>query len=112
MAATAQADEPWPTFGNPYVFTEQGGEAISARCARAFVCERSTAPAGRRTYPSPAADSRLAAFNYPIRVVLEGQKAIRRLLRADERAGRRCCDLIHTHFGNSFDDAPTAEDGF
>jgi hypothetical protein len=34
MAATAQADEPWPTFGNPYVFTEQGGEAIfRAVCA-------------------------------------------------------------------------------
>ena len=61
--------------------------------------ERSTAPAGRRTYPSPAADSRLAAFNYPIRVVLEGQKAIRRLLRADERAGRRCRDLYSHPFG-------------
>jgi len=26
--AAAHADEAWPTFGNPYVFTEQEGEAI------------------------------------------------------------------------------------
>jgi mono/diheme cytochrome c family protein len=76
MTAAAQADESWPTFGSPSVFTEQGGEAIyRSVCAGCHMPEGGGA-SGAGTYPSLAGDPRLAAFGYPIGVVLNGQKAM------------------------------------
>ena len=71
-----QADETWPSFGNPYRFTEQGGEAIYRS-----VCAGCHMPDGRGahgagTYPSLVDDPRLAVSSYPLGVVLHGRSAM------------------------------------
>jgi mono/diheme cytochrome c family protein len=76
MTVVARADGSWPTFGSPYVFTEQGGEAIyRGVCAGCHMPDGSGA-SGAGTYPSLAGDPRLAAIGYPVGVVLRGRKAM------------------------------------
>jgi mono/diheme cytochrome c family protein len=111
MAAAAHADESWPTFGNPYAFTEQGGEAIfrSVRAGCHMPDGRGASGAGR--YPSLADDPRLAGVGYPVGVVLKGRKAMPPFGYALTNAQvAAVVTYIRTHFGNSFADAPTAEE--
>ncbi len=111
MTAVAQAGEPWPTFGNPYAFTEQGGEAVyRSVCAGCHMPEGHGAR-GAGSYPSLADNPRLAASGYPVAVVLKGQKAMPPFggsLTDEQVAG--VVGFIRTHFGNSYADAPTAAD--
>jgi mono/diheme cytochrome c family protein len=111
MTAAARADESWPTFGNPFVFTEKGGEAIyRAVCAGCHMPDGSGAR-GAGTYPSLVGDPRLAAFGYPVGVVLKGQKAMPPLGYA--LTNEQVADVvtyIRTHFGNGFADALTTAD--
>lgn len=111
MATVAHADESWPTFGNPHAFTEQGGEAIfRAVCAGCHMPDGRGA-IGAGIYPSLADDPRLAVFGYPIGVVLKGQKAMPPFGHAlTNEQVVAVVTYIRTHFGNSFSDAPTAEE--
>ena len=111
MTVTAQADEAWPSFGAPYRFTEQGGEAIyRSVCAGCHMPEGRGA-SGAGVYPSLMDDPRLSAFGYPIGIVLKGQKAMPSFgysLTNDQVAA--VVTYVRTHFGNDFSDAPTAAD--
>jgi mono/diheme cytochrome c family protein len=111
MTVAARADESWPTFGSPSLFTEQGGEAIyRSVCAGCHMPEGSGA-SGAGIYPSLAGDVRLAAFSYPIGVVLKGQKAMPPF--GASLTNEQVADVVNyirTHFGNFFADAPTAAD--
>jgi mono/diheme cytochrome c family protein len=111
MTAAAQADEPWPTFGKPYAFTEQGGEAIyRSVCAGCHMADGEGA-SGAGRYPSLIDDTRLASFSYPIRVVLKGQKAMPAF--GYSMTNEQIATVVaytRTHFGNDFADAPTAAD--
>jgi mono/diheme cytochrome c family protein len=111
MTAAAHADNSWPSFGNRYVFTEQGGEAIyRSVCAGCHMPDR-RGTSGAGTWPSLADDRRLAMFGYPIGVVLKGRKAMPPFGSSltNEQAAA-VVSYIRTHFGNGFADAPTAED--
>jgi mono/diheme cytochrome c family protein len=111
MTVVARADQPWPTFGNPYVFTEQGGEAIyRGVCAGCHMPDGSGA-SGAGTYPSLAGDPRLAAVGYPVGVVLRGQKAMPPF--ADSLTNEQVAAVvtyIRTGFGNGFANALTVAD--
>ena len=109
LTAAAHAEEIWPTFGNPYKFTEQGGEAIfDSVCAGCHMLDGRGA-SGAATYPSLADNPRLAARSDPIGVVLKGRKAMPpfRSSLTDEQIAA-VVSYIRTHFGNNFADAPTA----
>jgi mono/diheme cytochrome c family protein len=109
LTAAARAEEIWPTFGNPYKFTEQGGEAIfDAACAGCHMLDGRGA-SGAATYPSLADNPRLATLSYPIGMVLRGQKAMPpfRSFLTDEQIAA-VVSYTRTHFGNNFADAPTA----
>jgi mono/diheme cytochrome c family protein len=111
MAAAADADEVWPTFGSPNAFTERGGEAIyRSVCAGCHMPEGRGA-SGAGTYPSLAGDPRLAASDYPIGVVLHGQRAMPPFAHSltNEQVAS-VVTYIRIHFGNGFADAPTAAD--
>ena len=110
MTAVAQAGEPWPSFGNPYLH----------RAGR-----RSGLPLGLRRLPHAGGTRRawrgdlsLAGrqpparrAGYPVAVVLKGQKAMPPFgeLLTDEQVAA-VVNYIRTHFGNSYVDAPTAAD--
>ena len=109
MTASAQAEEAWPSFGNLFVFTEQGGEAIyRSVCAGCHMPEGGGAR-GAGTYPSLVDDPRLAAFGYPVGVVLKGRKAMPpfgQSLTNEQIVA--VVTYIRTHFGNGYADALTA----
>jgi mono/diheme cytochrome c family protein len=109
MTATAQAGESWPTFGNPSMFTEQGGEAIfRSVCAGCHMSDGRGA-SGAGTYPSLADDPRLAVVGYPIGVVLKGRKAMPPFGSSltDEQIAA-VVTYVRTHFGNDFAGTLTA----
>jgi mono/diheme cytochrome c family protein len=111
MAAPARADESWPTFGNPYAFTEQGGEAIFRSVCAGCHMPDGRGASGAGTYPSLADNPRLAVVAYPVGVVLRGQKAMPPFGSAlTDKQVAAVVTYIRTHFGNSFADAPTAEE--
>jgi mono/diheme cytochrome c family protein len=106
MAVAAQ-----PTFGDPARFTEQGGEAIyRAVCAGCHMPDGQGAT-GAGTYPSLIADPRLAKPDYPVSIVLKGQKAMPPFAHAltnDQVAA--VVTYIRSHFDNDFPDTLTAGD--
>jgi mono/diheme cytochrome c family protein len=111
MTAAAQADESWPTFGNPNAFTEQGGEAIYRSVCAGCHMPDGRGASGAGTYPSLVDDPRLAALSYSIGMVLKGQKAMPPFgysLTNEQVAG--VVTYIRTHFGNGFANALTAAD--
>jgi len=108
LTAAAHADEPWPTFGNPSVFTEQGGEAIYRSVCAGCHMPDGRGASGAGTYPSLAGDPELAASSYVIGVVLKGQKAMPPF--GDSLTNEQVAAVaiyIRTHIGNSFTDALT-----
>jgi mono/diheme cytochrome c family protein len=109
--ATARADESWPTFGNPYVFTEQGGEAIYRSVCAGCHMPDGRGASGAGTYPSLAGDPRLAAFGYATGVVLKGRKAMPPF--GDSLTNEQVAAVVSyicSHFGNGFANAPTVAD--
>lgn len=111
ITAAAHADETWPTFGDPFVFTEQGGEAIyRSVCAGCHMAEGGGA-SGAGTYSSLVADPRLATFRYPIDVVLKGQKAMPPFGSSlTNQQVAAVVTYVRVHFGNGFANAVTATD--
>ena len=102
-------DEPGPTFGSPFRFTEAGGAAVYAgACAGCHMADgRGAVGAGR--YPALAGDDRLAAAAYPISRVLHGKGAMppfARSLTDDQIAA--VVGYIRSRFGNQFGDQITA----
>ena len=111
MTVAAHAVESWPTFGNPYVFTEQGGEAIYRSVCAGCHMPDGRGASGAGTYPSLVNDPRLAVFSHPVRVVLNGQKAMPPFgysLTNEQIAA--VVTYIRTHFGNGFANALTDAD--
>jgi mono/diheme cytochrome c family protein len=106
MTAAAYADEPGPTFGNPFRFTEQGGEAIYLSVCAGCHMPDGRGASGAGTYPSLADDARLAGAGYPIGMVLNGRKAMPpfgRMLTNAQVAS--VVSYVRTHFGNRFGEA-------
>ena len=103
------ADEPGPTFGSPFHFTEVGGAAIyGAACAGCHMTDgRGAVGAGR--YPALAGNERLAAAGYSITRVLRGKGAMppfARTLSDDQIAA--VVGFIGSQFGHVASAAPTA----
>jgi mono/diheme cytochrome c family protein len=109
MTGAARADQPGPTFGSPYAFTEQSGEAIyHSVCAGCHMPDGKGAT-GAATYPSLAADEKLAEPAYPIHHVLQGRKAMPPFSRAlTDTQVAAVVTYVRTHFGNRFAGAVTA----
>ena len=111
LTTAAQADEAWPTFGNPNAFTEQAGEAIyQSVCAGCHMPDGRGA-SGAGTYPSLQADPRLAASAYPVALVLKGQRAMPPLGQfLTNQQVAAVVTYIRTRFGNNFTEVVTTAD--
>ncbi len=111
LAAGARAEEPGPTFGSPFHFTEAGGAAIyNSVCAGCHMPDGRGA-AGAGAYPALANDERLVAAGYPIAMVLNGHGAMPSFGRSlSDAQVAAVVGFIRTHFGNAYPDAPSAAD--
>ena len=111
LAAAARADEPAPTFGNPFRFTEVSGAAIyQSVCAGCHMADGRGA-VGAAAYPRLAGDVLLASADYAATRVLLGSGAMPPFARSlsDEQIAA-VVDYIRTHFGNSTPGAPVASE--
>ncbi len=111
MTAVARADGAGPSFGNPYRYTEAGGEAVyGAACAGCHMPDGRGA-VGAGAYPALQNDPRLAAAGYSIGLVLHGRKAMPPFARTltDEQVAA-VVGYVRTHFGNTYPAAPNAAD--
>ena len=109
LTTAARADAPGPPFGAPYVFTEQGGEAIYRNVCASCHMPDGQGAIGAGAYPSLQNDPRLAAAGYPVGLILHGRNAMpsfARSLNDDQIAA--VVTAIRTHFGNAYPDPVTA----
>lgn len=111
LTTAARADEPGPSFGNPFRFTEMGGAAVYAGACAGCHMPDGRGAVGAAAYPSLVQDGRLAAAGYPIVRVLRGRGAMPPLGRSlsDEQVAA-VVDYVRTHFGNAYAPGPVAAD--
>ena len=111
LASTARADEPGPTFGSPYHFTEMGGAALYRSVCAGCHMPNGQGAVGAGAYPALANDPKLAQAAYPIALVLKGQGAMPPFGRSlSDAQVAAVVGFIRTNFGNAYADAPSAAD--
>jgi mono/diheme cytochrome c family protein len=114
FAALAQDAGPpasTPAFSAGYRFFEMSGEALFVNVCRGCHMSDAKGAAGAGIYPSLAGDSRLEAAGYPVAIVVNGQRAMPAFgaMMGDDQVAA-VVNYLRTHFGNSYQDAVTAED--
>jgi mono/diheme cytochrome c family protein len=110
-AAPARADTPGPTFGNPYVYTEQGGKALYQNVCAACHMPAGQGAQGAGAYPSLQHNQHLAAPAYPIAVIVHGQRAMPPFARSlNDGQIASVVTYIRNHFGNAYPDPATPAD--
>jgi mono/diheme cytochrome c family protein len=104
----AQADV---VFSPALRFTEQGGESLYLNVCSACHMMDGQGASGAGMFPSLVANSRLQAAGYPLYVVTNGLHGMPPLgaFMSDEQVAA-VVNYVRTHFGNSYQDAVTADD--
>jgi mono/diheme cytochrome c family protein len=114
-APAAQADEEArsrpPALSPGFRFTESTGEELFASACQGCHMPDGKGAVGAGTYPSLANDSNLEAGNYPVHVVVRGQRAMPPVgaMMSDAQVAA-VVNYVRTHFGNEYRDAVSAED--
>lgn len=114
FAAPAMAqDRPDTTgwFADPARLTQNDGETIyRALCAACHMPEGQGAQ-GAGHYPALASNEHLITADYPVFIVLHGQKAMPALgdMLTDKQVAA-VVNYIRTHFGNDYADDPASDE--
>jgi mono/diheme cytochrome c family protein len=92
-------------------FTEHGGEALYANSCQACHMPDAGGATGAGTYPALAGNKNLEAGGYAVSVVVHGQRGMPPIgfMMSDEQVAA-VVNYVRTHFGNTYQDAVTAED--
>ena len=92
-------------------FTEQGGEALYANSCQACHMPDARGATGAGTSPALAGNKNLEAGSYAVSVVVHGQRGMPPIgfMMSDEQVAA-VVNYVRTHFGNTYQDAVTAED--
>jgi mono/diheme cytochrome c family protein len=98
-------------FSPALKFTEQGGESLYRNVCSACHMMDGRGASGAGTFPSLVGNSKLQAAGYPLYVVTNGLHGMPPLgaFMSDEQVAA-VVNYVRTHFGNSYQDAVTAED--
>jgi mono/diheme cytochrome c family protein len=108
QAAFAQSPE--PVFSVGPRFQESSGEAIYRATCQGCHMAQGQGAKGAGAYPALASNPRLASAEYPLYVVINGQKgmpAFGKMLSDEQIAS--VVGYARTHFGNQYPDAIAAE---
>jgi mono/diheme cytochrome c family protein len=116
MSHAAHADEeirsrPQTSLSMGFRFTEATGEELFASACQGCHMPDGKGAVGAGTYPSLAQDSNLAVGNYPVYVVVRGQRAMPPVgaMMSDAQVAA-VVNYVRTHFGNQYRDAVSADD--
>ncbi|MFZ5707670.1 MAG: c-type cytochrome [Pseudomonadota bacterium] len=115
VAAVAQsgpAGDADGAFVNGAKFSEPTGEAMYRRvCAGCHMPKGEGVSTGAGFYPALAANPKLEAGGYPVYILLNGMNGMPPVGRmmTDQQVAE-VVNYVRTHFGNSYNDAVTAEE--
>jgi mono/diheme cytochrome c family protein len=100
-----------PALSPGFRFTETTGQELFASACQGCHMPDGKGAVGAGTYPSLAKDSNLEARNYPVHVVVRGQRAMPPVgaMMSDAQVAA-VVNYVRTHFGNEYRDAVSAED--
>ena len=110
MGGHAFAQSPEPAFSVGPRFQESSGESIYRATCQACHMAQGQGAKGAGAYPPLASNPRLASAEYPLYVVINGQKgmpAFGKMLSDEQIAS--VVGYARTHFGNQYPDAISAE---
>jgi mono/diheme cytochrome c family protein len=111
LPVAARAQGAGATMSEGYRFSETSGEALFANVCRGCHMTDGKGAAGAGTYPSLARNSNLETRDYPVNVVLNGQRDMPpfgEMMNDDQVAA--VVNYLRTHFGNHYSDVVTPED--
>jgi len=99
------------TLSDGFAFAEQTGEKLYANACQSCHMPDGKGAVGAAAYPSLASNRKLAASGYAVHAVVNGQRAMPPLglMLSDDQVAA-VVNYVRTHFGNSYDDAVTAQD--
>jgi mono/diheme cytochrome c family protein len=109
-ATGALADSAGVTFSRGNQFTQTDGAGLYASLCQACHMDQGQGAVGAGHYPALAKNESLESADYPIYVILHGQKAMPPVgkMLSDEQVAA-VVNYVRTHFGNDYKDAATAE---
>jgi mono/diheme cytochrome c family protein len=110
LGGHALAQSPEPTFSVGPRFQEISGEAVYRATCQGCHMAQGQGAKGAGAYPALASNPRLASAEYPLYVVINGQKgmpAFGKML-SDEQIAT-VVGYTRTHFGNQYPDAVPVE---
>ena len=111
LPVAAHAQGAGVTMSEGYRFSETSVEALFANVCRGCHMTDGKGAAGAGTYPSLARNSNLETRDYPVNVVLNGQRDMPpfgAMMNDDQVAA--VVNYLRTHFGNHYSDVVTPED--
>jgi mono/diheme cytochrome c family protein len=111
FAQGARPSAPEPALSAGFRFHEMSGEELFANVCRGCHMSDGKGATGAGTYPSLAGNGNLEAGGYPLAVVVNGQRGMPPFgaMMSDDQVAA-VVNYLRTHFGNSYQDAVTAED--
>jgi mono/diheme cytochrome c family protein len=111
LSVAAHAQSAGLTWSEGYRFSETSGETLFANVCRGCHMADGKGAAGAGTYPSLARNSNLEAREYPINIVVNGQRDMPPFgeMMSDDQVAA-VVNYLRTHFGNHYSDVVTPED--
>jgi mono/diheme cytochrome c family protein len=111
LSVAAHAQSAGLTWSEGYRFSETSGETLFASVCRGCHMADGKGAAGAGTYPSLARNSNLEAREYPINIVVNGQRDMPPFgeMMSDDQVAA-VVNYLRTHFGNHYSDVVTPED--
>jgi mono/diheme cytochrome c family protein len=111
VAASAQDARGSRTFSAGFTFAETTGEELFANICQGCHMPDGNGAAGAGSYPSLVADKNLEARGYPVYLVINGRRAMPHFgeMMTDAQIAA-VVNYLRTHFGNSYQDAVTANE--
>jgi mono/diheme cytochrome c family protein len=111
MSVVAHAQSAVPTWSEGYRFSEASGEGLFINVCRGCHMSDGKGAAGAGTYPSLAHNGNLGAREYPVDIVVNGQRDMPPFgaMMSDDQVAA-VVNYLRTHFGNHYSDVVTSED--
>jgi mono/diheme cytochrome c family protein len=111
LPVAAHGQSAGATMSEGYRFSETSGEALFANVCRGCHMTDGRGAAGAGTYPSLARNSNLETREYPVNIIVNGQRDMPpfgAMMNDDQVAA--VVNYLRTHFGNHYSDVVTPED--
>jgi mono/diheme cytochrome c family protein len=111
VSVTVHAQGAGLTWSEGYRFSETSGEALFANVCRGCHMSDGRGAAGAGIYPSLVRNSNLQAREYPVGIVVNGQRDMPSFgaMMSDDQVAA-VVNYLRTHFDNHYSDVVTSQD--